>query len=194
MTNKTYHHGDLKAKLVSAAISLLKEEGIQGFNLRKLGKSIGVSPMAAYRHFKNKEDLLQNIAAQGFEQLTQQLLEVKFENLQEKLVEQGVSFVRFANDNPQHYQLMFSSSELGEWSDALSQISQIALSVMSETVAELIKQESKQDTLDAMQITLICWSNVHGVAEFFSTGKVPSSLNYEEFTRSSCTYLVRGIF
>jgi AcrR family transcriptional regulator len=53
-----YHHGDLKAALVDAAISLIAERGVREFSLAEVSRRLGVTVAAPYRHFADRDDLL----------------------------------------------------------------------------------------------------------------------------------------
>ena len=40
----SYHHGDLRSALISAAEEIIAAEGVEGFTLRKAARKAGVSP------------------------------------------------------------------------------------------------------------------------------------------------------
>jgi AcrR family transcriptional regulator len=63
---RAYHHGDLRAALMRAALALIAEHGVKGLALSDAARLAGVSVAAPYRHFKDKEALLAEIAAEGF--------------------------------------------------------------------------------------------------------------------------------
>ena len=63
ISDRTYHHGDLRAALVAAALDLLETAGEAALSLRAAARACGVSAMAPYRHFADKEDLLEAVAA-----------------------------------------------------------------------------------------------------------------------------------
>ena len=69
MAERPYHHGALKPALLTAALEALEQDGVEQVSLRDLSARLGVSRMAAYRHFADKEDLLASVAALGFERL-----------------------------------------------------------------------------------------------------------------------------
>ena len=69
-TKTAYHHGDLRSALVEAGLAILAESGDAGaLSLREAARRAGVSAMAPYRHFADKEALLAAIATVGFERL-----------------------------------------------------------------------------------------------------------------------------
>src|SRR5580765_1801007 len=61
-----YHHGDLRAALIKGGLDLIERKGIHALTLREIGKQLGVSRSAAYRHFRDKDALLAAISEAGF--------------------------------------------------------------------------------------------------------------------------------
>jgi AcrR family transcriptional regulator len=68
-----YHHGNLKEALLQAALGLIAEKGAAGFTFADAARSAGVSPAAPYRHFRDRDDLLADVARRGFEQFADAL-------------------------------------------------------------------------------------------------------------------------
>ena len=60
---KRYHHGDLKRALILEAMELIEEDG--ALSLRELGRRLGVSPGAPYRHFKSRAALMDAVAEEA---------------------------------------------------------------------------------------------------------------------------------
>ena len=56
---KGYHHGDLRNALIVAADDLIREKGSLDFTMIDAARKAGVSSAAPYRHFKDKDALLQ---------------------------------------------------------------------------------------------------------------------------------------
>jgi AcrR family transcriptional regulator len=68
-----YHHGALRAALLDEARRMLHDQGPGALTLRELARRTGVSHGAPGRHFADRDELLDALAAQGFEELTGQL-------------------------------------------------------------------------------------------------------------------------
>src|SRR5437588_7555086 len=62
-----YHHGNLKEALVQAALELIAQKGAAGFTFAEAARSAGVSPAAPYRHFRDRDELLTDVARRGFD-------------------------------------------------------------------------------------------------------------------------------
>ena len=63
-----YHHGNLKEALIRAALELIAQKGPAGFTFAEAARWAGVSPAAPYRHFRDRDELLADVARRGFEQ------------------------------------------------------------------------------------------------------------------------------
>ena len=64
---RSYHHGNLREALITAALDLIAEKGPAGFTFAEAARWAGVSPAAPYRHFSDRDELLANLALRGFE-------------------------------------------------------------------------------------------------------------------------------
>src|SRR5579871_6762023 len=68
-----YHHGNLREALIDAALELIGGKGPAGFTIAEAARLAGVSPAAPYRHFRDADALLAEVALRGFERLAQRL-------------------------------------------------------------------------------------------------------------------------
>ena len=110
--NRPYHHGDLRRALIDAAQRLLESEGPTALSLRAVAREAGVSPAAPYHHFKDKSDLLEAVAHEGWDLLNDQMTKARASqtSVRDKLTSLGVAYVRFARDNPALYRVMYDCS------------------------------------------------------------------------------------
>src|ERR1041384_4118115 len=102
---RRYHHGDLRRALVEAARRLLESEGPSALSLRAVAREAGVSPAAPYHHFKDKAELLDAVAQEGWDLLNVQMREAKdkAETVRAQMNALGVAYVCFARENPALY-------------------------------------------------------------------------------------------
>jgi AcrR family transcriptional regulator len=64
---QAYHHGNLRAAIIEATLTLVEEEGVTAVSVREIAKRLGVSPGAPFRHFANKKLLLTAVATEAME-------------------------------------------------------------------------------------------------------------------------------
>src|SRR5947208_3220696 len=106
-----YHHGNLKEALIAAARRLIAEHGPSGFSLNEASRTAGVSASAPYRHFRDRNALIEATAEEGF-RLFRERLEASAAgsaDAYDALCRMGAAYYGFAMDEPGFYQAMFSS-------------------------------------------------------------------------------------
>lgn len=170
-----YHHGDLYSSLLNTATAIIAEDGVASLSLRKLALRIGVSRTAAYHHFKDKNDLLIAIAAQGFISWQQQAEDIfKNDDLteQEKYKAFVHYYVQFATENAAIYQLMFGGT-LWKGKENPSKLKEVAYPSfqfhleMTKTWQEKGILPNSPNTLRLAQVT---WATLHGIAQLVIDG------------------------
>jgi AcrR family transcriptional regulator len=165
--SKRYHRGDLPQALVGAALDLLCQDGAEAISLRAVARRAGVSAMAPYRHYEDKEALLAAVAALGFERFREALIAADAAApAGQALVAQAQAYVRFAMDNPALFRLMFGPMDLGLHPD-LCAAGEAAYAVLAQRVAADTPTEADRDAR-----ALGCWSLVHGLAMLMLDGRV----------------------
>jgi AcrR family transcriptional regulator len=107
----TYHHGDLRGALITAAAAELERIGYENLSLRELAASLNVSRAAPYRHFADRRALLAVLAAGGFDELAAIYRKASGtgKTPQTRLNASGRAYLAFANERPQLFRLMFAS-------------------------------------------------------------------------------------
>jgi AcrR family transcriptional regulator len=171
----TYHHGDLRATLIQAAIKLLPVKGASGLSLREVAKAAGVSHAAPYRHFNDKAALLTALAQTGFEQLAQAMATVveQYENdPQQQLVAAAVAYVELGLRNPDMMHLMFGGVLDPELlSEEFCATSEKAFSGLLQIISA--GQEAGVFKSSDVQILAIsAWSMTHGLMMLITAGQL----------------------
>lgn len=104
-----YHHGSLRQALLDEARRVLLDEGSKSLTLRELARRTGVSHGAPARHFADRDELLDALAAQGFDELSDQLRQAAIDSdVTERFRSYARAHVRFALSNGPLMDLMFS--------------------------------------------------------------------------------------
>jgi AcrR family transcriptional regulator len=162
---RPYHHGDLRRALVDAARRLLESEGPSALSLRAVAREAGVSPAAPYHHFKDKAELLDAVAQEGWDLLNVQMREAK--NTAEgrgQLTALGISYVCFARDNPALYRVMYDTARDREaLPEEMANDKDGAYCKVRDTLVEA--GADPEDTLDIELATTAAWCSAHGLAE-----------------------------
>lgn len=106
---RAYHHGNLRAALITAALRELAHAGPDGFALRSVARRAGVSAPAVYRHFQDKDDLLAAVAIECAERLASTMSDAVAAappDPLERFRATGIAYVRFAVAHPEHFRAL----------------------------------------------------------------------------------------
>ena len=164
----TYHHGDLRAECVRAAMELL-EDGETELSLRAVARRAGVSPAAPYRHYADRQDLVSAVAAVGYGELAEQLAQAHPQpSTSEELASVAVAYVQFALDHPALFRLMF-----GELCDRENDERVAATAAISLYVRGIVERSFPRADSEALATAI--WALVHGLAFLHLDGKFDAS-------------------
>ena len=169
-----YHHGNLREVMIEAARQLIEQRGPGGFTLTEAARLAGVSAAAPYRHFKDREALLSEVARTGFERFADQLEDAwnggepsaisSFENL-------GRAYLRFAREEPANYAAMFEGGLSSEDFPDLRTAADRAFNVLRRACALLCQSLPEADRPPIDLMSLHIWGLSHGIATLFAEGK-----------------------
>ncbi len=168
-----YHHGNLREALVDAALGLIGEKGLGGVTFADAARAAGVSPAAPYRHFRDRDALMAEVARQGYERFEAVLSRgwndgrpdpmTGFENV-------GKAYLSFARTEPSYYAAMFESGLPPDASAELREAAERAFAVLraaSETVCAMLPRDERPP---ALMMSLHVWAMAHGIASLFGRG------------------------
>jgi AcrR family transcriptional regulator len=177
---KSYHHGDLRHSLLAAAESLLARKGVAELSLREVAKAAGVSHAAPYRHFRDKRDLIEALAAEGFRYLTRASREIehKYPSQPERqLIELGWKHFYLALEKPAIVHLLFGDVlSLKNAGKELREAAQEAI----ESLVRMVKNGQKvglYKKTNAHILALAAISMVHGFSLLVISGRIPPPLS-----------------
>jgi AcrR family transcriptional regulator len=168
-----YHHGDLRTALIAAGGELLAENGERGFTLRECARRAGVSHAAPAHHFPSVGDLLAEIAAAGFEDLTTSMRKFAEEapagEAPGRLMGLGRGYVAFALGNRAVFQLMFRSETFCFDNEHFAAARRAAFDCLVHAVDAALPNAAPAERSLAVDR---CWSIVHGFATLVIEGQI----------------------
>lgn len=165
---KDRHKKDLRKRILAAAKVLFLQEGYEGTSIRKIASAIEYSPTTIYLYYREKNAILLALQKEGFKLLRSKFLLLnKVDNPLERLKVIGRSYLQFALENPDFYELMFvmkeplKSLEKGlreEWDDGKKVVESLVF------VLEDCQQKGYFTGQDPYHFSIMVWSQVHGLA------------------------------
>ena len=160
-----YHHGELRETLIRATRQLVEERGAENFTLADACRVAGVTTAAPYRHFKGKQEILEEIASRGFEELrakSMTAVAAKGEGTLEAIVAMGQAYVGFAVEQTAVFRLMFGQQPALKKAEHVLDTGHACFGHVIDQVALYCKRSKMRG--DAQEIALRLWTFVHGAA------------------------------
>jgi len=170
-----YHHGNLTEALVQAALDLITEFGPAGFTFAEVTRAVGVSPAAPYRHFRDRDALMADIARRGFERFAIDLAKAWNEGQPDPMTafkSVGQAYLAFARAEPAYYAAMFEARLPPDANRDLAQASDQAFAILRRASEALIAELPTAQRPPALMMSLHIWSLSHGIASLFGRGDV----------------------
>ena len=194
-----YHHGNLKEALIRAALELIAKKGPAGFTFAEAARFAGVSPAAPYRHYRDRDELLADIARRGFEQFALALERAWDGGKPERFAafeRLGKAYLQFARAEPAYYSAMFEAGVPLETSAELQAAGDRAFAVIRMASEQLIAGMPAGRRPPALMMALHIWSLSHGIASLFGRGdaarrKLP--MTAEELLEAAVLVYLRGL-
>ena len=194
-----YHHGNLREALIRAALALIAEKGPGGLTFADAARAAGVSSAAPYRHFRDRDALLADVARRGFELFEASLAAAWKDGAPDPLSafsRLGRAYLAFARKEPAYYSAMFEAGVPLDAEPELRQAADRAVGVLraaSEALCALLPKEARPP---ALMMALHVWALSHGVAALFARGdagrrKLP--MEAEELLEAGVLVYLQGL-
>lgn len=162
---KPYHHGELRQALIVAARQLIGERGGSDFSLSDACRRAGVSTAAPYRHFADKSEIVREVLAQGYVDMTQQFMAAISELPEgsvERMIAIGQVYVNFAMSEPALFRMMFSRLPDSSEGNIVNKQGKACFDVMLAEVTAYCRNCGMES--DSLMVALQVWTFTHGLS------------------------------
>ncbi|MFK7977928.1 MAG: TetR/AcrR family transcriptional regulator [Halioglobus sp.] len=166
---KPYHHGNLRDALIVAAAELIEESGSADFSVSDTARRAGVSNAAPYRHFADKEALLQAVSELGFFAMDEGMREIAngYEyGSQACIVELGKGYIRFVTSRPAFFNLMWGeegSATMERMADSHRELRQSGFWLLVNQIEAWCEKQHVRNT-EPLDIALKLWAMAIGIS------------------------------
>jgi len=157
---------DVRARVLEAAVRMIDEGGLASLSMREVARRAGVSHQAPYHYFPDRESILAALAEEGFIRLYEELDEVRdaASCAADRLAHAGEAYVRFAQQHPAHFRLMFRPDFVDiERFPSVMDCGQKAFERLIELVHSCIEEGLPAEPSE-QALVVFGWSVVHGLA------------------------------
>jgi AcrR family transcriptional regulator len=194
-----YHHGNLREALIKAARDLIKEKGPAGFTFADAARSAGVSAAAPYRHFRDRDALMADVAREGFQRF-EAMLSTGWANGKPDVLSAfqnvGKAYLAFAHAEPAYYAAMFESGLSPNVNNELRAASDRAFGVLRTGADALVGLLPAGKRPPALMMSLHVWAMAHGIASLFGrgdAGRRTLPMTAEELLESAMLIYLQGL-
>jgi AcrR family transcriptional regulator len=195
-----YHHGNLKEALVRAALELIAEKGPAGFTFAEAARWAGVSPAAPYRHFRDRDELLADVARRGFELFAEALTKAWDDGRPDPFTafdRLGKAYLAFARSEPAYYSAMFEAGVSQDADPELRAAGDRAFAVLRTATEKLLgTMPGPSKPPPALMVSLHIWALSHGIASLFGRGDAARRslpMSPEELLEAAVLVYLRGL-
>jgi AcrR family transcriptional regulator len=169
-SRRGYHHGNLREVLIRATRDLIAERGLAGFSFAEAARAAGVSSAAPYRHFRDKQALIADVARQGFERFATELERAWNDGRPTPLTaieNVGRAHLGFAHSEPAYFSAMFEAGIALDSQPDLSQAAERAFAVIRKATEAVCATLPKHSRPPVLMMSLHIWALCHGIASLF---------------------------
>lgn len=188
-----YHHGNLKEALIAAARKLIAERGPAGFTLTEAARLAGVSAAAPYRHFKDRDALIAEVAQRGFAAFSERLQApgAAAPTRSAVFTQMGEAYLAFTREEPGYYGAMFA----GIGASRVPASGETGFGPLKLAIRDVIGSAGGKTTTDARAMAYQVWALSHGLATLAAAGHIPqdsAALKPETLLRNGVAALLKG--
>ena len=194
-----YHHGNLREALIEAALNLISEKGPAGFSFAEAARAAGVSPAAPYRHFRDRDALIADVARRGFEAFSAALAKAwngGKPNPRAAFDALGKAYLAFAASEPAYYSAMFESGlSQADYPEVRTEGDK-AFAILREACEAVIATLPPERRAPPLMMALHIWSLSHGIAALFARGdraRRPIPMSPEELLEAAVLIYLDGL-
>ena len=185
--------------MIRAALELIAQKGPAGFTFAEAARWAGVSPAAPYRHFRDRDELLIDVARRGFDRFEVALKGAwdggrpdaftAFERV-------GTAYLRFARSEPAYYSAMFEAGIPPAASPELRDAGEQAFAILRTATERLVAVVPAGSRPPVLMMTLHIWALSHGIGSLFGRGDAAQRsfpISPEDLLEAALLIYLRGL-
>jgi AcrR family transcriptional regulator len=189
-------HKDTAERIASAALDILRKEGPQAVSMRRVAQAVGITPMAIYHHFPNRDTLLNTITDREFAKLLGHIQAHPLRGtIEARLVSGMADYVDYAFTEPRVFDYVFSQPRPGarQFPKDFRARRSPTLNPLADSVAAAMQEGAlKKD--DVWEVAFTIWAHVHGYVMLYRGGRFAlSEKEFRKLLHHSLRRLLHGL-
>jgi len=189
-------HPTTAEKILRAAHKLFDREGVDAVTMRRVAETVGITPMAIYRHFPNREALLKRISDDGFQSVADSWHELSLRgDIVKRLHATQMLYLDYALAHPHLFDHAFSvrRDDARRFPEDFRARLSPTLNVVADTLAEGMREGVLRED-DPWDVAMTLWAHTHGLIALYRAGRFSyDEKQFRAFYRASIGRLLDGI-
>lgn len=183
-------------KIRRAALKLFEQGGVQAVSMRRVADAVGITPMAIYRHFANREVLLKRLSDDSFQAMAQDwAAQSRQGDVLKRLPHLMTPYLDYALRHPHLFDHAFAlpRDDARRFPSDFRAGQSPTLTLVADTVTEGIEQGVLRDD-DAWDVAMTMWAHAHGLIVLYRAGRFSySEAQFRRFYLASLQRLIDGL-
>jgi AcrR family transcriptional regulator len=182
-----------QARIFAAARALFDQDGVDGVSMRRIAGKVGITPMAIYKHYPDKDALLNALMLDGFA-----AWEARVEKIRESeplgwLRQMGEAFLDFALGQPRRYEAAFllKASAARRYPGDFEAGRSPVVSKMMARIEEARAQGLVAD-IPTIDITISFTALVQGLVDMYRAGRFGDEAEFRAAYRKALGHCIRS--
>lgn len=183
-------------RILAAARTLFEREGPGAVSMRRVAEAVGITPMAIYRHFRNRDALLKRIGDDSFGEIARHWHARKSgSDPRAQLVAIQMIYLDYALAHPHLFDHAFSvrRDDARRFPDDFRAGGSPTFNVVHDAVVEA-QQAGILGDGDPWDIAMTLWAHSHGLIALYRAGRFSyDDRRFETYYRESLERLLDGL-
>ncbi|RNF82663.1 TetR/AcrR family transcriptional regulator [Montanilutibacter psychrotolerans] len=160
-------------RILRAARSLFERDGADAVSMRRVAEAVGITPMAIYRHFQNREALLRRISDDSFHEIAHHWsARSQGQDVIARLMAVNRIYLDYALAHPHLFDHAFSSkrNEARRFPEDFRDRRSLTLNVVADAVADAMDAGALRRD-DVWDVAMTLWAHTHGLISLYRAGR-----------------------
>lgn len=183
-------------KILRAALKLFERGGAEAVSMRRIADAVGITPMAIYRHFPNREALLKRLSDDSFQAIAHEwAAHGTHPDVLERLLALLTPYLDYALANPHLFDHAFSlrRDDARRFPEDFRDRQSPTLTVIADAIDEGMRQGVLRKG-DQWDVAMTLWAQAHGLIVLYRAGRFSyDEAQFRAFYLASLRRVIDGI-
>jgi AcrR family transcriptional regulator len=182
-----------QTRIFAAARELFDHDGPGGVSMRRIAEKVGITPMAIYKHYPDKDALLNALMLDGFVAWEAKVAAIETTAPLVWLEQMGLAFLDFALNEPRRYEAAFllKASGVRKYPQDMAQGRS---PVIAKAVAHIedARARGQIGAFPAMDIAISFAALVQGLVDMYRAGRFSSETEFRDAYRKAVRHCIHS--